>query len=237
MSLPKHNPLLRFLYVALVLFMFAFMMMVVRAYWPDETQANKYDAYSDYSVYETASENTQVAKVEAPAQTQLQDANDIKVANQLAVKEKNIGSGPELFRRPKFTVTGIERSLNLSTDMQPQLESLWADFYKLDTQRYLPGLSRSNKVYVIYKSYDHSSQSIEVLIGYQYSVVQVSKQVSRIELPKGKYFKRKSVLATWDDPQDLALKYQLDYEVYEVDEYFNISSQRAFLSTDKSGVQ
>ena len=231
MSLPKHNPLLRFLYVALVLFMFAFMMMVIRMYWPDDTQVNEYDAYSDYSTYETDAENSQLSKAVAPAQTPLNEARDARVTSQSAVNEKNNGSQPELFRRPKFTVTGMERSLNLSTDMQPQLESLWADFYNLDTQQYLPGLSRSDKVYVIYKSYDHNTQSIEVLIGYQYAMQKLSNQVKSVELPNGQYIKRDSVLATWDNPQDLALKYKLDYEVYELDEYFNIGSQRAFLST------
>jgi len=227
MSLPKHNPLLRVLYMSLVLFMFAFMMAVIRMYWPDDSQVSE---YHDYSAYENSLEASQPNGAVGIGNESLSDAQNTQNNKLPKVLTKITSNEPELFRRPRFTVTGIERRLNLAVNMQAQLEGLWTDFYNLDTQQYLPGLSRSNKVYLVYKSYDHDTQTIEVLIGYQYAMQKLSGQVKSVELLKGKYIKRDSVLATWDDPQDLALKYQLDYEVYEVDEYFNISSQRAFLS-------
>mgnify|MGYP000219566332 FL=1 len=230
MSLPKHNPLLRVLYMSLVLFMFAFMMAVIRMYWPDDSQVSE---YTDYSAYESPLETVKSNHAVTRDNKSLADVHKTQKEKLPKVMTKSTARQPELFRRPRFTVTGIERMLNLSANMQVQLEGLWADFYNLDTQQHLPGLSRSNKVYLVYKSYDHDSQSIEVLIGYQYAMQNLSSQVKSVELPKGKYIKRDSVLATWDNPQDLPLSYQLDYEVYEVDEYFNISGQRAFLSTNK----
>ena len=229
MSLPKHNPLMRLFYVGLVLLMFVFMVMVIRVYWPHDSQINQHEVYSN-KADDVQTERTSSANLSNVGYINISEKGKVGALN----KEQGISGKTQknkVFRRPKLSVSGIEGTLNLNASIKTQLETLWGDFYKLDTQRHLPGLSRSNKVYLIYKSFDHQRQSIEVLIGYQYSLKQTSSVVSSIQLPKGKYLLRDSVLATWDDPEDLPLKYQLDYEVFEVDEYFNVSHQRAFLST------
>lgn len=223
--LPKHNFLLRSLYVLLVLFMFAFMMLLVRAYWPqDDASESYYDQYSDAQYadgqYADAQENFSNQHQKHSTEQPLDHAN----AERVYPTQKTIHASY------LHGVVGLSSTLYLNHDVQSQMEEIWSQLYGAKVYQMLEREVDRHRLFMVYKGWNAKQNSVELVFGYESQTFPlVGTGLERVEIPNKKYRAASTVLDAWNKDQG-SLRYQMDYEVYEVDAYFDIQSLQAYVS-------
>lgn len=211
MSLPKHNPLLKGLYVLLVLVMFAFMALLINTYWPEsEGSDSSYENYgSDYD-YELTENKVNEGILE-------KEANTIKHQSDYVLDQD-------------FRVVGIKRKVYLNTNVSGQLEDLWDEFNRSELWNSVSQVKNYNEIYMVYDQWNFKQNSVDVTIGYpSYMKITNSSGLKAIEVPKGEFLVRKSVLNMWQKSSEMTLTYTKDFEFYQLDEQYNIQQQVAYL--------
>ncbi|TQV87156.1 GyrI-like domain-containing protein [Aliikangiella coralliicola] len=209
MTLPRHNLILRTAYILLVLFMFAFMGMLVRAYWPEPESFS----YSESEAEQVNSSDKLTGRVS----THTNEASSENVRFLSTTK-----------------VLGIRKNLYLNRDIPMQMESLWAELYATKLHDWFPAENGKRSIYLVYSQYDEEQQSVELTLGFEVGDEgENATGFASISLPQGNYVSRNSVLESWQNPGELALKYEVDFEVYEVNAQFQVLSQRAYLAINR----
>lgn len=203
MALPKHNPFLRACYLLILLATAAFMALIMRVDWP--TTATAGEAKSNLQAPPTMAE-------EAPA---------------------NLDSKPisNLVTRPEVRLYGLSRRIDFDGDVRAQVEALWTDLYNRNIPRHIAEIEAPHTLYMVYHDYQQATQSALVYLGYNVSEdINPREQEVVTVIPAGRYMATDSVLSAWAQPLNPSLTYTNDYEVFEVDAFFEVQSQQAFLS-------
>lgn len=207
MALPKSNTFIKGIYLFAVLCMFAFMMVIIRAYWPDEVQMASWNEAIDSPV------------------------NQAQTPEQIA---KTTTENLDIIQSAKKEVVGITYQLNLSKDVASQINDVWRTFYNDDALHTLNQAKSKREVYLVYVGHDESSNTVELALGYlsKSNMPPLSSKYKRITLPSGRYLQSSSVLDTWENADQLSiyLNYHHDYEIYTLDRDYNILTQTAYLS-------
>ncbi|MCO7224939.1 GyrI-like domain-containing protein [Pleionea sp. CnH1-48] len=232
MSLPQHNPFLRGLYLLLVIIMFIFMMMVIRAYWPDAQPVYPHAEGDYYAGHGQQSAMVQPVVEQQTDSSTTPDATASSNPSSSVPKENMTGHSPfKVEKRLPTRVVGIAKRLQLNQDIESQVEQLWMELYKTNLHQFAKGVQIKNQVYMVYRDYNQQRQSVEVVVGYSTNAsADANDGFYSLAIPGGNYMVERSVLATWKDPRNVPLAYRIDYEVYDIDQYFQVASQRAFLS-------
>ena len=230
MSLPRHNPVLKGLYILAVLCMFTFMIIVIRAYWPKDMQMvqKKESAHTSGNEY-ASSEGTS------------QPSNSKLLTTTNTILNNGDGSNLEMLRlgklinRTKKSIIGLPFTLDLKQDIEPQMEYLWRELYNENSLRRSNLIKSKDKVYLVYLNHDNSNGTVSLVLGYLAKSNQHNKsqRFSLVDIPEGKFLKRHAVLDTWNNANQLSayLSYQNDCEIYELDQHYNVLSQIAYIRT------
>ena len=205
MALPRHNPLLRFVYMLSVIGMFVFMSLVIRSYWPHDAIAAEPRLTDNFSQLDVEEINP--------------DMSSPTVAGGTVSK-------------PDLRIISKSYMLDLNGDIEKQMNDIWQDFYQQNGLHYNEAIAAYDEVYQVYRNYDYSRSSVETLIGYRIDKALKDPEYQYVKIPAGKFLPRMSVLDSWMNYQQLPveLTFELDYEVYRLDKNYNVISQKAFLN-------
>lgn len=212
MSLPKHNPLLKGIYVLLVLVMFAFMTMLIKTYWPESDTTN--DQYDNYETEFTVNESLTYENKSA-----------INKTVDLNKDEKS-----DFILKHNFKIVGLKRKVYLNTNVSGQLNEIWEEFNRAELWNNVTQVENYNEIYVVYDQWNFKQNSVDIVIGYP-SFMTVSKNsgLASMDVPKGGFLVRQSVLNMWQESSELTLTYTKDFEIYQLDDNYQIQQQSAYL--------
>lgn len=219
-DLPKHNGLLRGLYLVSVLFMFVFMMGIIRAYWPDEVSTSSITLQPPEAVETTTHQSFASTLAHTLASEDVTEASEN-------------GRAHDRVFRAKKTIVGLSKAVDLSGDVGAQMKQLWRDFYNAEGVSEIEGIKNKRKIYVAYLAYHDDRHSADVLIGYSVDHRRFDTTTSFAvgHIPGGEYLSRHAVFDEWQKTPNPAqpLAYQYDYEVYDLGREFSIINQTAFV--------
>ena len=127
-------------------------------------------------------------------------------------------------------VGGITTTLDLSKHLNNQIDQHWLDFAHSPLAA---DLSQHNQqVYAVYHNYDEQRSTVQLTLGFVH--IKDRQYSSEVTLAAGRYLKlpRTSVLEGWQQAETLpkALRFQADYEIYQLDPDFLPKSQITFLA-------
>lgn len=141
---------------------------------------------------------------------------------------------PQLVERPSLNILGKKFVLNLSKSIEEQLTAHWLTVYN-DPELFLSNVIQTDKIiYQIYSNYDGSDNTVDVLLGFKVNTV-LEGDYQQVHLSEGKMLPKDSVLDSWYRYESLpvVLSFELDYEVLELDDGYEILSQKAFLNVNR----
>lgn len=222
MELPRHNPLIRGIYLLAILMMFLFMALVIKSYWPNNQQMSHWNDQLLAPIAERL-----------PAQDTAAAQPEVNLPMRPTAPATNVENNTqyELVRRANKVVIGLPFTLRLNEDMETQLRQVWRQFYNHDDLHKDPNVKSKSKILLVYQHFNSAHSNIEIVIGYAAKNSSQSSDFSLVEIPAGDFLKAKSVLDVWNDPPKTAgvLNYQKDYESYILDREFNVISQTAYV--------
>ena len=222
MELPRHNPFIKGIYLFAVLFMFLFMALVIKSYWPNDQQMSHWNDELLVPLSERQStQSTGITKPTLGLTAQSNAADDHQ--------EKN--DQLELHARAKKIVIGLPFTLRLKDDMETQLNHIWRQFYNNDQLHKDLNIKNKSKVMMVYQHFNADQSNINIVIGYTAKNNGQSADFSLVEIPAGNFLKAHSVLEVWNKPPKVSgvINYQNDYESYLLDRDFNVISQTAYV--------
>lgn len=215
-QLPRRNPFLLVLYMLAVISMFVFIAWIVLF---------PYDGYETEQTASPAYTNTQPVQPQnnpQPVQTRQPAENTNTVA----------GLVPE--QRQPLRLAAVTSQLNLQQSLGPQIERAWQRFISADLLSKTE-ISNSLRVHALYHNYNPETQQLSMSIGYVVAEQgYIPAGVEELQVNGGRYLRLpgETVLDNWNNPQRFgsALSYSNDYEIYLLDENYQVKSQVAFLA-------
>ncbi|MBN3561963.1 effector binding domain-containing protein [Aliamphritea spongicola] len=221
--LPKRNPFLLAVYFLAVIMMFVFIAWVILYPYGSSgyTGAAVSQHMQDTGRQESTRQETTKAAVSQTAQPS-RSVNTNTVADQV----------PEQRQPLRLAGTGIQ--LNLQRPLQTQIDRAWQRFIDTDLLSKVE-ITNSTQVYAVYHGYNQQAQTVRMTIGY---VVNergyVPTGIDVLEVAGGRYLRLsgENVLDNWSNSQRFgdALTYTADYELYLLNENYQVLSQVAFLA-------
>lgn len=127
-------------------------------------------------------------------------------------------------------VGGITITLDLRENLNSQIDQHWLNFARSPLAA---DLSQHNQqVYAVYHNYDEQRATVQLTLGFVHARDQQYSSV--VTLAAGRYLKlpRTSVLEGWQQAETLpgVLRFQADYEIYQLAPDFQPESQITFLA-------
>lgn len=213
MALPKHNMFLRGLYIIGVIGMFIFMSMVIRGYWSEGTADYKTEIRAGYDSL-TSSQMT-----DYDASKQETESKPVKLLG--------------LVERPAFKVLTKSYILDLNQPIHDQISKFWLLLFDDEVMLSSNGILTDKTVYQIYRNYEPMKNTVEVLLGFKVSESMSDFEYETLILEASSMLPRRSVLDSWQNHEQLPIKlsYELDYEIFQLDDRFQVISQKAFLNS------
>lgn len=212
MELPKHNIFLRGLYIIGVIGMFVFMSMVIRGYWSEGTADYKTESSEEF------------------------DSQTLAQVTEYYVSEQETKSKPVnmvgLVERPGLNILTKSYVLDLNQPIHKQISKFWLLLFDDEVMLSSDSIVTDKTVYQIYKNYEPMKNTVEVLLGFKVSESMSHSKYEVLILESGSMLPRKSVLDSWQNHEQLPIKlsYELDYEIFQLDDHFQVISQKAFLN-------
>lgn len=212
MELPKHNIFLRGLYIIGVIGMFVFMSMVIRGYWSEGTADYKTESSEGF------------------------DSQTLAQVTEYYVSEQETKSKPVkmvgLVERPRLNILTKSYVLDLNQPIHKQISKFWLLLFDDEVMLSSDSIVTDKTVYQIYKNYEPMKNTVEVLLGFKVSESMSHSKYEVLILESGSMLPRKSVLDSWQNHEQLPIKlsYELDYEIFQLDDHFQVISQKAFLN-------
>lgn len=212
MELPKHNIFLRGLYIIGVIGMFVFMSMVIRGYWSEGTADYKTESSEGF------------------------DSQTLAQVTEYYVSEQETKSKPVnmvgLVERPGLNILTKSYVLDLNQPIHKQISKFWLLLFDDEVMLSSDSIVTDKTVYQIYKNYEPMKNTVEVLLGFKVSESMSHSKYEVLILESGSMLPRKSVLDSWQNHEQLPIKlsYELDYEIFQLDDHFQVISQKAFLN-------
>lgn len=212
MELPKHNIFLRGLYIIGVIGMFVFMSMVIRGYWSEGTADYKTESSEEF------------------------DSQTLAQVTEYYVSEQETKSKPVkmvgLVERPRLNILTKSYVLDLNQPIHKQISKFWLLLFDDEVMLSSDSIVTDKTVYQIYKNYEPMKNTVEVLLGFKVSESMSHSKYEVLILESGSMLPRKSVLDSWQNHEQLPIKlsYELDYEIFQLDDHFQVISQKAFLN-------
>jgi len=235
-TLPKRNPILLGGYGLALIGMFGFLTWqslpydaTGASYFAQDAQATT-PAQAPNRTAEPVNSNTAGTVATAVAPSAVKPA---RIAASPVPQSDNQSAAPSdrnIVKEYGRTVGGITRTLSLNTELNSQINAHWQTFANSplanDLQR------NRNQVFAVYHGYNDQRNTVELTLGYiSYGDRQYA---SSVNIVTGRYLKRpeKTVLGSWQTADQLPgqLRYITDYEIYQLDQYFQPVSQTAFLA-------
>lgn len=209
MALPKHNALLRWLYIVSIIGMFIFMSWVIRGYWD-----------------ETALENTKNHEV---AHQALNYPEEGSLASPEIDKRIN---APGMVLRPEIVLATMQFQLQLNEPIEAQISVFWASLFDHLDLVNAAEVVDNKKVYQVYRHYDLNKNTVDILLGFEISEIMAGTHYQVVKLAAASMLPRKSVLESWQNYEHLpiTLSYEQDYEIFQLDKHYKTVSQKAFLN-------
>lgn len=216
MILPKHNVFLRWLYIVGVIGMFIFMSMVIWSYLSEGTADSNADSSANY--------NSQIL-----SQVAEYYSSDLDNKNNESFDTKKILG---LVEQPEVSILVKKFELNLNQIIENQMSAFWLLLFDDNVMLSSKGLITDKTVYQVYRNYDPTKNVVDVLLGFKVNDSVSDSDYEILTLEAGLMLPRKSVLDSWQNYEQLPIKlvYELDFEVFQLDERFNVISQKAFLN-------
>ncbi|WP_271272304.1 effector binding domain-containing protein [Aliamphritea hakodatensis] len=216
--LPKRNPFLLAVYFLAVIMMFVFIAWVIL--YPYGSSGYTGAAVSQH-MQDTGRQETAPAAVSPTAQP-----NRTVNTNTVA------GRVPEQRQPLRLAGTGIQ--LNLQRPLQTQIDQAWQRFIDTDLLSQVE-ITNSTQVYAVYHGYSQQAQTVHMTIGYvinERTYIPAGTHV--LDVAGGRYLRLsgENVLDNWSNSQRFgdALTYTADYELYLLNENYQVLSQVAFLA-------
>lgn len=211
MTTHQHNPVIRGLYILAVLGMFTFFTLLVRQYATAPSPVVK--------GYTTSPEETVWKPENATTTAGGETRSQASLAKTQAMSE--------------FYINGKQYSIYLGDDAEGQINKAWMDFAEQNLLSYFKQLVDPKVLYQSYSGYSADTQSVNILIGYaSEEKLSLPNGYMSVRIPAGNYWQAESVLTAWNNVTALpvTLTFQADYERFEVDDYFRVQLQTAYLN-------
>ncbi len=133
-----------------------------------------------------------------------------------------------------MTIIGFGARLDLSREVEPQIEQLWQ---QLNTRNLASELQPQQPLnfYLAYHSYSPTNNSVAVVLGYPSQHTGYPPTgLAQISIIGERYITlhNSSVLDGWLKADSLKqrLKYSADFEIYQLDRDYNVQTMTAYLS-------
>ncbi len=216
--LPKRNPFLLALYFLAVVMMFVFIAWIILYPYGDTGYTGTAVSQHIQDVSKQKTATATVTQTPRPSLT----VNTHTVAGQL----------PE--QRQPLRLAGTHLQLNLQRPLQTQIDTAWQRFIDTDLLSKVE-ITNSTQVYAVYHGYNQQAQIVQMTIGY---VVNergyVPAGIDLLEVSGGRYLRLtgENVFDNWSNPQRFgdALTFNADYELYLLNENYQVLNQVAFLA-------
>lgn len=137
-----------------------------------------------------------------------------------------------LVERPSLNIIGKSFLLDLDQPVEDQLTAFWGPVFNDGKLLSSNTIMTDKVIYQIYYNYSESNNTVEVLLGFKVNNMLRKRGYQLVHLPKVDMLPGESVLGSWVNYQSLpvSLRFELDYEVLELDKHYEIISQKAFLN-------
>jgi hypothetical protein len=137
-----------------------------------------------------------------------------------------------LVERPGFNILTKSYVLDLNQPIHKQVSKFWLLLFDDEVMLSSDGIVTDKTVYQVYRNYEPMKNTVEVLLGFKVSESMSHSKYEVLILESGAMLPRKSVLDSWQNHEQLPIKlsYELDYEVFQLDDRFQVISQKAFLN-------
>lgn len=229
-TLPKRNPFLLAIYMLAVVMMFVFIIWIVLYPYatPDYDDTTTGAAY-DQGDFGSATVEPAVA-IQAIKKTTADTTSHIQISN------TNVVAGLVPEQRQPLRLASISGQLDLQRPLQPQIDNIWQRFIKADLLNKVE-ITNSTQVYAVYHGYREKTQRLSMTLGYVINNhAYMPTGVTELQVSGGRYLRLtgESVLDNWDKPQRFgdALKFTADYELYLLNENYQVLNQVAFLAVN-----
>lgn len=153
-----------------------------------------------------------------------------------AAKLKEVAEVTEnnLFQVKKQRVAGLKTTIILDETAQSQINKTWEDLFQKKVAEELK-IEDKLKVYAVYYYFNLQKNRVQLILGYPIDKnTIVPFKLSSINIPSGDYIQINDglVLESWNHSQQFSkpLKHEKDFEVYELDSFFKVKNQTAYLS-------
>ena len=220
-TLPKRNPFLLAIYMLAVVMMFVFIGWIALYPYAGSADSQSYLAPATNSP-KTVAQTAQKTTTDTTARIQTNNTNTVA------------GLAPE--QRQSLRLVSVSNQLNLQRPLQIQIDHLWQRFIEADLLNKVE-ITNSLQVYAVYHSYNEESQIISMTLGYVINDhTYMPTGVNELKVSGGRYLRLpdENVLKNWDKPQRFgnALKLEADYELYLLDENYQVLNQVTFLAVN-----
>jgi len=215
MALPNHNGFIRFIYVLAILVMFGLVgWMVSASLTLEQSYAVASDAVSEEA---EALEEVKVAAVAAP---------------QYSIKKPQ--KRQAAYVRDRVVIAGLESRIDLSGDVQQQLDNSWREFARQDLVTALMPKEPLN-VFAVYHSYSAQNNRVSVTLGYPAPKnVKFSGRIHVVTVDPGQYavLPNEYVLDGWAKAEQFtrSLRFKGDYEIYRLTPDYQVSQFTAYMA-------
>lgn len=213
MALPNHNGFIRLIYVVTILMMFGLVGWMVSA----SLNVEQSYAVASEAVSEEASAAVKTATVASP---------------QYSVKQPQKQQAAYL--RDRVVIAGLESRIDLSGDVQQQLNNSWREFAQLDLVTALMPKEPLN-VFAVYHSYNAQNNRVSVTLGYPAPKnVKFSGRIHVVTVDPGQYavLPNQYVLDGWAKAEQFtrSLRFKGDYEIYRLTPDYQVSQFTAYMA-------
>lgn len=221
MTAPKHNPLLKGLYILSVLIMFTFMTLLVKTYWPDsEEHYGNHEYHKSESSYESP-------EIYSKGVGSVEGSKHIKYSN---TQQKTSSITADYKLESQLTIVGLKRQLYLNNNVTGQIGDIWSEFEESELWNIIPDIHNVHEIHMVYDSWNFKKNSVNIILGYSSKFKpKIGAGLTIKHIPEGWFIKTGGVLDSWQDTSNTALLYQNDYEVYTLNQKFDVTNQSAFL--------
>ncbi len=213
MALPNHNGFIRLIYVVTILMMFGLVGWMVSA----SLNVEQSYAVASEAVSEEASAAVKTTTVASP---------------QHSVKQPQKQQAAYL--RDRVVIAGLESRIDLSGDVQQQLDNSWREFAQLDLVTALMPKEPLN-VFAVYHSYNAQNNRVSVTLGYPAPKnVKFSGRIHVVTVDPGQYavLPNQYVLDGWAKAEQFtrSLRFKGDYEIYRLTPDYQVSQFTAYMA-------
>ena len=139
-----------------------------------------------------------------------------------------------LFHVNKQRIAGLQTTIILDDTAESQINKAWEDLFQKKVAEDLK-VEDKLKVYAVYYYFNLHKNRVQLILGYPVDKnTIVPFKLSSIDIPADDYIRVEDglVLESWNHSEKFSqpLKYEKDFEVYELNNFYKVKNQTAYLS-------